>query len=466
MMSRASEHDEDTSKQPADVLDPATEAGEMLTSMTIDLASRLRFWRGDFLLYSLGAYRPISKAETRANLIRHLNLTYSQVTKRVTGDVLDQLTAQAILPSFVEPQTWIKKSETDWPASEVIAAKNGLVNLKILAQGSDACIRPPTPRFFSTWALEFPADPHAPAPAKWLQFLDELWVDDPQTIDTLQEIFGYLVAGGTWMQKLFFLIGPKRAGKGVVARVLRNLVGPSNCCGPTLSGLGTNFGLWPMLNKSLAVIADARLSGRTDQAVVVERLLSITGEDALTVDRKNMEPLTVTLPTRVVIISNELPRLGDSSGAMASRIVLLRFRQSFYGQENPRLTDELLAELPGILNWAIAGWARLIERGHLVQPESSAEMLEDLEDLGSPVSVFVRERCIIEPGYMTAVSDIFKEWSAWCESKGRRDIGNEQTFGRDLAAAYPDLERTQPRLASGVRYRAYQGIGLRAGQGY
>ena len=58
----------------------------------------------------------------------------------------------------------------------------------------------------------------------------------------------------------------------------------------------------------------SRLGGRTDSQIVVERLLSISGEDALTIDRKNLEPTTVKLPTRLMVFSNELPRLGDSSG--------------------------------------------------------------------------------------------------------------------------------------------------------
>jgi hypothetical protein len=39
-------------------------------------------------------------------------------------------------------------------------------------------------------------------------------------------------------------------------------------------------------------------AGRADQAVVVERLLSISGEDSITVDRKHLAPWTGTLPHR------------------------------------------------------------------------------------------------------------------------------------------------------------------------
>jgi len=130
--------------------------------------------------------------------------------------------------------------------------------------------------------------------------------------------------------------------------VLRALVGPENVAGPTLSNLASNFGLAPLIGKPLAIISDARLSRRTDQAAVVERLLSISGEDALDIDRKHLEFWTGKLPTRLVLISNELPRLDDASGALPGRMILLRFTKSFFGKEDPNLSRKLLAGLPGI----------------------------------------------------------------------------------------------------------------------
>ena len=104
--------------------------------------------------------------------------------------------------------------------------------------------------------------------------------------------------------------------------------------------------------------------------MVVERFLSVSGEDSLTIDRKYREPWTDRLPTRFVVLTNELPRLTDSSGALASRFIVFVLRRSFYGSENPKLTDELLSEAPAILNWALEGLDRLNERGHFLNPES------------------------------------------------------------------------------------------------
>src|SRR5262249_3372811 len=251
--------------------------------------------------------------------------------------------------------------------------------------------------FFAHNALDFALDLNAARPAGWLDFLGQLWPDDRPSIDTLQEFFGYLLTTDTRQQKALLLVGPKRSGKGTILRVLRGVVGPENVAGPPLGSLGTNFGLWPLLGKPVAIISDARLSGRTDTAVVTERILSITGEDALTIDRKNLQPVTLKLPTRFVICTNELPRLGDASGALASRFIMLRLKRSWYGKEDHTLSGRLLTELPGILLWAVEGWRRLRERGRFVQPESAAQAIQDLEDLSSPVTAFVRERCRVGP---------------------------------------------------------------------
>jgi putative DNA primase/helicase len=301
----------------------------------------------------------------------------------------------------------------------------------------------------------------APAPREWLTFLRQLWPDDPKAIDTLQEWFGYLLTLDTRQQKILFLLGPPRSGKGTISRVLRELVGPSNVVGPTLGSLAGSFGLSPLLGKSVAIVSDARLSGRSDSAVIVERLLSISGEDAISVDRKFRDSLTVKLPTRFVVISNELPRMGDASGALAGRMILLRLTRTWVGQEDHHMFDRLKSELPGILLWAVEGWRRLRERGWFVQPPSAAELVEEMEDLSSPVGAFVRERCRVGPGERVEVAKLFEAWRSWCDQDGRCESGTKELFGSNLRAAVPSLNRARPRTQHGLeRLNMYVGIGL------
>src|ERR1019366_4858603 len=145
--------------------------------------------------------------------------------------------------------------------------------------------------------------------------------------------------------------------------------------------LATNFGMQPLIGKHLAVVSDARQSGRMDIAAVAERILTVTGEDKSTIDRKHMEAWTGTLPTRILMLTNKLPNLTDASGAFDSRFIVLTMMESFFGREDPGLADKLISELPGILNQAIDGWKRLHARGHFVQPAASADAVQQLADM-------------------------------------------------------------------------------------
>lgn len=272
-------------------------------------------------------------------------------------------------------------------------------------------------------------------------------------------MFGYFLTNDTRQQKLFMLVGPKRSGKGTIARVIEALLGPDNVVGPTLDSFSKNFGLQALIGKQLAIIPDARLERRTNIAIT-ERLLSISGGDALTIDRKFRDPLTRQLNTRILLLSNELPSLKDASGALASRFIMLRMTKSFYGKEDIGLTDRLLKELPSILNWAIEGWQRLNEYGCFEQPSSSAELIAEFEDLSSPIHAFIRDCCEVKPGAEIELDRLFRKWGKWCDEQGRDFHGIKSSFGRDLRAAVPTLSISQPRRG-GKRIRVYSGIGLK-----
>jgi putative DNA primase/helicase len=440
----------------------------------------IRFYRDEWHRWDGSAYRIVPEKELRAELtvsvkaeMDRLNLiaqkiaaakgdeppAVRKVTGRLIADVLHALASMAVLPFQIEAPAWIE-GQRPFPASEILACKNGLIHLPSLVVKKRHFIDS-TPRFFSPNCLDFDFNLAAAPPTEWLTFLNKLWPDDSQSIETLQECFGYLLTPDTRLQKIFMLVGPRRSGKGTIGRVLRGLVGPDNVACPTLSSLGTNFGLWPLLGKTVAVISDARLSGRTDAAAVVERLLSISGEDAQTVDRKNLAPVTTKLSVRFIILTNELPKLRDSSAALPARMIVLRLAQSWYGKEDPSLTDRLLAERPGILLWAIQGWQRLQARGYFIQPDSCKEMIGELNDLASPVGEFVREKCQVGPEYQVERSALFNDWKQWCEEQGRDHPGDSSTFGRDLRAVVPSLGDSQPRTDTGDRVRVYTGIALK-----
>jgi putative DNA primase/helicase len=319
-------------------------------------------------------------------------------------------------------------------------------------------MHPPSPLLFSVSAIDFEYDSAAPEPSRYLEFLRTLWANDAEAISTWQEWCGYCLVPDSSQQKILLMAGPKRSGKGTCARLLTRLVGAANVIGPTTSSLAGPFGLQPLIGKSLAVVSDARFTGESVN-IVVERLLNISGEDTLTVDRKFSSSVTMKLPTRLMFLSNELPRMNDASGALAGRFIVLRLTESFYGREDTTLFKSMLPELPGILNWAIEGLKRLRARGRFVQPASAADAIREMEDLGSPVGAFVRDYCDIAPGKTIPSTELFEAWKSWCKTQGREHAGTIQIFGRDLRAYVAGLKIGRPR-EDGGRIRTYDGIDL------
>jgi len=423
----------------------------------------LRSYRGDFYQWNGTHYAEVDRRDVRARAYEFVEHAIYQhpkdgplpfaPTQRKIADLLDALHAVVLVDSSAEAPLWIDRRPS--PAvTDTIAMVNGLLDVRARR------LYPHTPQFFCRHALPFAFDARATQAPRWTRFLDDLWPDDDQVQRALQEVMGYLLAGDTRQHKAFMLIGPKRGGKGTLGRVITGLLGAHNVAAPTLARLSTNFGLSPLIGKPLALIADARLSSRADSKVVVERLLSISGEDTLTIDRKYRDPWTGRLPTRFLVLSNELPRLSDASGALASRFVLFVLTRSFYGHENPQLTTELLMEAPAIFNWALDGLARLQARGYFENPISGAEAIRQMEDLSSPIGAFVRDRCLVRGDVSVAVEALWTEWKTWC---GETNTGpsTKAVFGRDLRAIVPTLRNARPRH-EGDRVSRYDGIGLQA----
>ena len=419
---------------------------------------------------AVGAYTERDEAAIRADLYKYLEtaqqlsepngrqaptLGLFKPTKSKIENVVDALRAVCNLPASCAAPCWLRDDPGLNPF-EILPFQNGLLHIPTRK------VLPVTPAFFTLNGLEFPYDPLAPAPAHWLRFLGDLWPDDQESRETLQEFIGYLLSPRTHFQKIGMLLGPKRSGKGTIGRVVRCLLGDRNVCGPTLANMSEQFGLSVLIGKSAAIIADARISGRTDAAVLTERLLSISGEDRLSVARKYLPDWNGTLSTRFLVLTNELPRIEDASGALASRFVLLTLRQSFYGREDHGLLDRFRPELPGILNWALEGHDRLYARGRFAQPQNSVALVHELEDLGSPIGAFLRERCDVAKGHRVSKERLFHAWNTWCDENGHDRPGTAQAFGRNLRALVPWLGESQPWV-NGARVRYSEGIRLRDG---
>jgi len=374
------------------------------------------------------------------------------------GNIALAIGSKTLLSGTVEPPVWLIENPP-FPATDVLPTLNALVHLPSYVEDKPGAIVKPTPDFFCPYALDYGFNPKAPEIDTLEKFLSSVWPSDGESYFALQEWFGYLLTLDKSQHKMAMLIGPPRSGRGTICRLTKKLIGPNNVANPTLSGLATPFGAECLIGKPVAIIGDARQSNRSDWAVALERILGITGDDSMTIARKHKADWTGDLTTRLILVSNELPKFPDQSGAIATRPLVFKFTESFLGREDKDLDAKLQAELPSILLWAIEGWKRLRQRGGFLQPAAGKDLIDQLRDLSSPVGAFVRERCEVKAGNRIARSELFQAWKDWCVDRNR-ESGSDDAFGRNLRTVCPHLGMTQPRDKAGKKYRAYEGIGL------
>lgn len=427
------------------------------------LEGRVWFIEGQFYVWDSPVYRVLPVHELRSRLGAFLDAAVKPVSATnaslmafqptrddisLVVDALQQLTYRA-----ADSPSWLEPSDLD--PRDCVLCTNGILHVPTGA------LHAPSPAFFSVNALSFAFDADAPEPMTLLHFLDSLWPDEPEPIALLQEWFGYLLTPDTRQQKMLVIVGPPRSGKGTIVRVLQRLLGAPNVCSPTLTAMATQFGRAVLIGKTAAIFPDAKISGRMDTAAIVESLLSISGEDQQTIPRKNLGDWTGPLTVRFTILTNEPPKMDDTSGALVSRMLLLPLIETFLGREDLDLIHKLIAELPGILNWARAGWLRLRERGRFLDLPMSDDMRDDLRELNSPIHAFVAEWCdLTDQQASIKRRELFTAYQRWCKERGRDHPGTEEQFGQRIAAAYPGIRSTRPRSDNPERSRFYNGIDL------
>jgi len=368
------------------------------------------------------------------------------------NNMRDALESRIILPDDFRPPTWF--GESLYPGENLVAARNGIVDL------DTGKLYPSSPRFFSMHAIEADYNPDAQCP-EWFNFLETLWPDSIENINLLQQIFGYFLSTDMSQQKIFMLLGPKRSGKGTIGRILEVLLGRRSVARMGLSNFDDLFGMEKIIDKSLAIISDARLEGGERHAMLMERMLNISGEDSISIDQKYRQAWSGPLNVRFLLLTNEMPIVSDPSGAFASRFTILETIRSFYDHEDRKLDIKLAAERSGIFTWAVHGWQDLQTHGSFIEPNDSRERREQMEMATGPVRFFVEEQCQLAPDYSVKVSDLYDRYRNWAKERGIYASGPIQ-FSNQLHSAFPNVKTSRTPHTSGhdpdKRFRIFRGI--------
>lgn len=321
-----------------------------------------------------------------------------------------------------------------------------------------------SPDLLLTRQLSFIYDPDADCP-QFNAFLEQvLLARDGQTcrqwIDVMQEWFGYLLMADSSAQTAMVWLGTGANGKGVLTKVMEAFVGRDYSTAVAIDQLKDPYHRADLFGKLLGTTGDL---DRTDMRHAAGWFKAIVGGDTISARHPGGRVFHFVPTMRLVISCNDLPDTNDVSYGYFRRLLIIDFRMNVpERQKILDLPERLIAEMPGIFNWALIGLKRFLanERRFTYAEESDA-VKQEYRAQQDPVAGFLEERCERDAGDLTCWtwSDVLYEaYRDYCFQEGLKAVGS-LAFGHGLSRNGVastelgwDAHRTKPRkYRPGVR---------------
>lgn len=111
--------------------------------------------------------------------------------------------------------------------------------------------------------------------------------------------------------------------------------------------------------------------------------------------------------------TNKLPAIEGTEEAIWRRIHVIPFDVFIPPEKrDPRLSEKLQAEWPGILNWALEGCRRWLDQG-LTPPRRVQLATSHYRESMDPIASFLAERTVKKPQGHVTKSDLFTAYQRW-----------------------------------------------------
>jgi len=298
------------------------------------------------------------------------------------------------------------------PVSLKVFFSNGVFNL-VSDEFEEHCISNKNTR---TLSVDYSMDYQCVEFIKWLK---DIFKNEPERIEYLQEMIGWsLCRDNLGIEKGMMFLGPTRAGKGVILRLMRFLHG-RGAVSLELSELDDNKRLSAMKSSHIAIDTDAVGPTKKNEKVVTTLFKIITSNEPIGVKLLWVQtPDDGPLDCKICISVNSAPIMSDHSAATANRWLPLVFDRSFLGKEDPALFSKLKKEAAGIANWALEGLRRLVLRKHFVLPLSSLSQIDQLISDNGNVHDFISEGLILDKDERCSNADLWDCYEKWALAGG------------------------------------------------
>ena len=208
-----------------------------------------------------------------------------------------------------------------------------------------------------------------------------------------------------------------------------------------------------MMGKLANIASDMKRMDKMEEG----RLKELVSGEPLQVNRKFKAPLTMVPTARLIFACNELPPINDRSDGIWRRMIAMPFNRQF-GEAERDLdrSTRLMAELPGIFNWALAGAMRLFAQGGFTRCAVCARCAGEHRQHSDSFLEFWEESVEVDDKKQVSTDEFYQAYVQFCANNGRRPKGNAEV-GRQVLRQ-PGV--TKARRSAGDRKYEYRGIGL------
>lgn len=375
--------------------------------------------RGDFYDYEHGVYRPLQMEDVRSIIFREM-LKDGLTNYRKVSAINDKIAAF----KSIEGRTFTAAQEN--PDDNILNFANGLLDIRTYT------LTPHTPEYLSTSQIPIAYNPEATAP-RWEQFVREVSNEDPEQQKLLQEIAGYCLTTSTVFAKAFILFGQGANGKSMFTRMLAKIVGKDAVSNVNLTTLTRQFGLYGIIGKKINLIDE--ISGNYFESNTIKGVIS--GETMSAEVKYRPEPLEFVPTAKLLFSVNELPKINDTTPGLYRRFIIIPFDRSFEAAPDLMLEQKLTEELPGILNWAIAGLKVLRSEGRFNETERNTEAMRIFKTENSPLveffNLYYEPVAAAEHGkFLIPLTDLYAQYRQYCFDHGYKPKALAN-FSRELA---------------------------------
>jgi len=308
------------------------------------------------------------------------------------------------------------------------------------------------PDEFFTFKVPVLFNPDADCP-KIKKFVSEIVAEED--IPTIFELIGYCLYQSYPFHKAFMFVGEGDNGKSTLINLIKTFLGEENTASISLQELETNRFAKAQLHGKLANLF-ADLTQKSLRETGIFKML--TGSDVITTDQKWGDFLTFKNHAKLIFSANTLPRVFDDTNAFFRRWIIINFPRTFSQEDKDpfiirKITTE--EELSGLLNEALKGLKRLLERGDFTTKGTTDEWREKYIRLSDPIKSFVMDCLESDPESVIVYEDLYNEFVEYC-TFNNLPVKSKIVFSREVGE-HIRIEKCLKLTESGQK-RAYRGV--------